>query len=203
MLVKCPVCGGHVPAEVAVELPVGGRVERYCSLRCAEASESEGEMGEVAVPPAAELPRRILVAVDGSGPSLRAAQMAAALARAAKGSVSLLHAIDPRLLRWLPTETALAGATRLGVRTEEIERTLREDADSQLERCRRVCEAAGVPVTTRVELEAPPRAIAQAAAEADLVVMGSRGLGALTGVALGSLSHRVIGETRKPVLVVH
>jgi nucleotide-binding universal stress UspA family protein len=33
--------------------------------------------------------------------------------------------------------------------------------------------------------------------------MGSRGLGAFSGAALGSLSHRVIGETDKPVLVVH
>jgi nucleotide-binding universal stress UspA family protein len=80
---------------------------------------------------------------------------------------------------------------------------LREDAEAQVERCRRVCEAAGVPVATRIELEAPARAIARAADDADLVVMGSRGLGALSGAALGSLSHRVIGATRKPVLVVH
>jgi nucleotide-binding universal stress UspA family protein len=33
--------------------------------------------------------------------------------------------------------------------------------------------------------------------------VGSRGLGALSGVALGSLSQRLIGQTRKPLLVVH
>ena len=55
----------------------------------------------------------------------------------------------------------------------------------------------------RVEVAVPVRAVADAADEADLVVIGSRGLGALSGVALGSVSHRLLGETRKPVLVVH
>ena len=52
-------------------------------------------------------------------------------------------------------------------------------------------------------MKPPVRAIADAAENADLVVVGSRGLGSFSGAALGSLSHRVIGETPKPVLVVH
>jgi nucleotide-binding universal stress UspA family protein len=198
MLVKCPVCGAHVPGEVAVELPAG----RYCSLRCAE--EAESQAGAAPPPPALPAaPKHLLVAVDGSGPSLRATELAASLAKLAGGRVTLLHAIDPGLLRLLPTERALAAAARFGLRSEEVERTLREDAESQLRRCRRVCEAAGVQVTTRVELEPPVRAIAEAAADADLVVIGTRGLGAISGAAVGSISHRLLGETRKPVLVVH
>jgi nucleotide-binding universal stress UspA family protein len=203
-MVKCPVCGAHVPAEVAVEVPAADGVQHYCSLRCAEEGEAQGAAAAAAaIPPLPELPRRILVAVDGSGPSLRAVAMAAALARAGGGSVSLLHAVDPRLLRFLPTEAGLAGAARLGLLPESAEREIREDAEGQLARCRRLCEQAGVPVTARVEVAVPARAVAEAAADADLVVIGSRGLGALSGVALGSLSQRVIGETRKPVLVVH
>ena len=38
---------------------------------------------------------------------------------------------------------------------------------------------------------------------ADLVVMGSRGRGALEGGTLGSLSQRVVSTARTPVLVVH
>lgn len=113
------------------------------------------------------------------------------------------YAIDPSVSRLLPHRSVLAGARRLGFLTEEIEASLREDADAQLERCRKVCEAAQVKVTSHIESKPPARAIAEAAEEFDLVVMGSRGLGALSGVALGSLSHRVIAETRTPVLVVH
>jgi nucleotide-binding universal stress UspA family protein len=37
----------------------------------------------------------------------------------------------------------------------------------------------------------------------ELVVMSNRGRGALKALVLGSLSHRVLGGTRTPVLVVH
>ena len=98
--------------------------------------------------------------------------------------------------------TALADA-QLALPPGEVEHGLRKDAEVQLDRCRRVCEAAGVPVAWRIEVEPPLRAIVDAAADADLIVMGSRGRGALSGAALGSLSHRVLGETRKSVVIVH
>lgn len=201
MMVKCPECGMHVPQEVALEIDVAGAKTRFCSVRCAEEASARSA-GAGTLPALPSLPKRILVAVDGSGPSLRATELAASLAKASGGRVTLLHAIDPRWLRWLPGASALIDA-RLAVSSEELERSLRKEAESQTSRCRRVCEAAGVPVTETVILEAPLRAVADAAAEADLVVIGSRGLGAVSGAALGSLSHRVIGETRKPVLVVH
>jgi nucleotide-binding universal stress UspA family protein len=198
-MLKCPVCGAHVPAEVAVEIPAAGGTRCYCSLRCATQEESE----PAAAPPASvpALPRRILVAVDGSGPSLRAVAMAASLARATHASVSLLHAVNPRRLHWM--SGAGAGAARLDLRSEAVEREMCRDAEAQLGHYRHVCEAAGVPVTVHVEVAQPLRAVARAAEDADLVVIGSRGLDALSGAALGSLSQRVIGELRKPVLVVH
>jgi nucleotide-binding universal stress UspA family protein len=202
MVVKCPVCGANVPETAAVEIPVGDSLVRFCSLRCAESVEA-GEAREAPPPAVPEPPRRILVAVDGSGPSLRATQLAASLARATGGSVELIHAIDTTMLRIFPIDSAIEGARRLGIRFEELEPSLREDAEAQLERCRKVCRAAGVKVSSRVEMMPPARAVADASAEFDLVVVGSRGLGALSGAALGSLSHRVIRETQTPVLVVH
>ena len=201
MLVKCPKCGAHVPAEVTVEALVGGQTVRFCSLGCAQSAEADAAR-RAALPPLPEAPKRILVAVDGSGPSLRATELAATLARLSGGRVTLLHAIDPRKLRWLSGVTALADA-QLALPPGEVEHGLRKDAEVQLDRCRRVCEAAGVPVAWRIEVEPPLRAIVDAAADADLIVMGSRGRGALSGAALGSLSHRVLGETRKSVVIVH
>jgi nucleotide-binding universal stress UspA family protein len=190
MLVKCGVCGGHVPAEVAVDVPGAGS-ERYCSLRCA--MQVDPKAAASALP---ELPRRILVAIDGSGPSLRATQMAAVLARQSGAELTLLHAIDPALLRRLP-------GARSALEAAELERALRAEAEAQLGRCHRLCEGAGVPVTLRIELDAPARAVSTAAADADLVVMGSRGLDAASGQAVGSLSQRLLAETRTPLLVIH
>ena len=38
--------------------------------------------------------------------------------------------------------------------------------------------------------------------DADVIVVGSRGLGAVKRAILGSVSTRVVGEARRPVLVV-
>ncbi len=204
MMFKCPVCGAHAPTETAVEIPVGKGTERFCSVRCATtAGAGEARSAPLTTPPPLAAPRAILVAVDGSGPSVRAVEMAVSLARATKGAVTLIHAIDPALFRLLPLDSAFGGATRLGIDPGKLEEDLRRDAVASLERCGRICEAGGVEYTSRIEMKQPARAIADAAEQADLIVMGSRGLGALSGAALGSLSHRVIGETRRPLLIVH
>jgi nucleotide-binding universal stress UspA family protein len=205
-MLKCPVCGTHVPKEVALELPAEKGSEFYCSLACAIMSEKEREQAGAAVSSSHALPhapREIVVAVDGSGPALRAVELAASLAKLTDGRLTLIHAIDPALIRLLPLDSALADAARLGLDIGQLEETLRKDAVRQIDRDGRVCESAGVRFTSRVALDQPVRAIAEAAEKADLVVMGSRGLGAFSGAALGSLSHRVIGETHKPVLIVH
>lgn len=199
MLIKCPVCGLHVPEETAVEVPSRSGVEKFCSARCADEAGFDEE--PTARPQA---PRRILVAVDGSGPSLRAVEMAAALAARSGGEVRLLSVVDSLWQRSLGLSAGAKQAVRLGLRADRIEEALREDAQAQLERGRRICERAGLKCTTHVEVfELPFQAIARAAEQADLLVLGSRGLGAVSGAVLGSLSHRILGATRTPVLVVH
>jgi nucleotide-binding universal stress UspA family protein len=196
-MIKCPVCGAHVPKSIAVEVPVEDHFQQYCSLRCASAAN---RLPPAELPPP---PQRILVAVDGSGPSLRATKLAATLALGSGASVELIHAIDPSLLRTLPLSAGPGGVTRLGIQADEVEQRLRKDAEAQLECCQQICEAAGITVGVRVEIKAPSEAIADAAERFDLVVIGSRGLGATSAELPGSLSHRVIADTRKPVLVVH
>ena len=200
MLVKCPVCGGHCPTEAAIEVMLEGELRRFCSARCAEEAEGAEAVPLPELPP---VPRRILVAVDGSGPSLRAVELAASLARESGGELRLLSAVDPRALRAFDLLSGTSAAIDLGVRPQEVERMLREDAAAQLERAERLCRQCGVKFTTQVELAAALEAIARAAEESDLVVMGSRGLGAVSGAVLGSLSQRVIAACKTPVLVVH
>jgi nucleotide-binding universal stress UspA family protein len=202
MTMKCPTCGTQVPTATAVEVHIGDGIERFCSLRCANAAEA----GKPARAPRAkplEPLRKIVVAVDGSGPSVRAVEMAISIASSMKASVFLVHAIDPALFRLLPLDGVFGGATSIGIDPGMLEQNLRRDAVNSLERCGRICEAAGVDYTCHIDMKPPVRAIVDAAKHADLIVMGSRGLGAVSGAALGSLSHRVIAETSKPVLIVH
>lgn len=143
--------------------------------------------------------RRLLVPFDGSEPAMRATAMACQLARLTGGSIRLLSAIEPQGLRGLGVALP-SGA--IGEAVRGMEQALRAVAESELQRARDVCAAAGVPCTSDVVFEVPVRAIAAAADEADLIVMGSRGHGAVTGVMLGSVAQRILGATATPVLVV-
>jgi nucleotide-binding universal stress UspA family protein len=201
MLVKCHACGSHVPAETTIEVPRQGQMLHFCSARCADAETAAGALAPLGPLPAP--PRRLLVAVDGSGPSIRAVEWAASFAALTRGEVRLLYAVDSAFLRAIGVGSPEQGAPRLGVRPADVAAALHEDAEKHFARCRRICEAAGVPCSSHVEFRPPVDAIADAAREADLVVMGSRGMGAVSGAVLGSLSHRVLGSVKTPVLVVH
>jgi nucleotide-binding universal stress UspA family protein len=58
------------------------------------------------------------------------------------------------------------------------------------------------PVTLRIDNDLPGRALLNAAEGAWLVVVGSRGRGAVRGLVLGSVSQHVVHHCRCPVLIV-
>lgn len=59
-----------------------------------------------------------------------------------------------------------------------------------------------VEVERRAVLDLPARALLEASADADLLVVGRRGLGGFKGLLLGSVSQEVLAHAPCPVLVV-
>jgi nucleotide-binding universal stress UspA family protein len=139
--------------------------------------------------------KRILVAVDGSEPSLKAAQMGADIARKFGAKLTLLHVV-PKLL--LPPDV-------YGLTIAEVEKEHRAYADRLLEKAVATVASSGLEVTTTVLYGAPAEAIAEEAAAGDIgmIVIGSRGHGAVARMFLGSVSDRLVHISSKPVLVVH
>jgi nucleotide-binding universal stress UspA family protein len=139
--------------------------------------------------------KRILVAVDGSDPSLKAARMAADIALRFGARLTLVHVV-PKLL--LPPDV-------YGLTIAEVEKEHRTYADRLLERAVEEIEEPSIAVDTSVLYGAPAEAIAEAGAAADvgMIVIGSRGHGAVARVFLGSVSDRLVHISPKPVLVVH
>lgn len=137
----------------------------------------------------------ILVAVDGSPDAQQALTEAIDLAERERSRLTLMTAVTQ------PPATAYGAA---GVDVEQ----LLEDAHAAAKEILRLASARvpdDVPVTELLT-ERPIRvALIDQIAEShhDLVVMGSRGRGAVRAALLGSVSHYVLHHSTVPVLIVH
>lgn len=144
-------------------------------------------------------PTKILLAVDGSEEAELAATMAADLA---EGTGSELHLVTVRR-EYHPAYYDAPAPTYLYEKGLE---TLEREAKGILdERVRRIEEAGGKVAETHVGAgNRRDQAIVRLAEEigAGLIVMGSRGLGALKRALMGSVSDSVVTHAHCPVLVV-
>ncbi len=139
--------------------------------------------------------KRILVAVDGSDASLKAARMGADIAVRFGAKLTLVHVV-PKLL--LPPDV-------YGLTIAEVEKEHRAYAEKLLEKAIAELQEPGLEISTTVLYGAPAESIAEEAAASDvsMLVVGSRGHGAVARMFLGSVSDRLVHISPKPVLVVH
>lgn len=139
--------------------------------------------------------KRILVAIDGSDPSLKAARMAADIALRFGAQLTLVHVV-PKLL--LPPDV-------YGLTLAEVEKEHRAYAEGLLAKAVSFLAEPGVDTSSTILYGSPAESIAEEAAVPDvgLVVVGSRGHGAVARMFLGSVSDRIVHISPKPVLVVH
>ena len=134
----------------------------------------------------------ILVAVDGSDNSLRAVDQASAIARRFDATLILVHAY--------PHTSDLRGYAdfaKLVARRKKAGQTVIDQVRERL---------GDVPFSVRESLLEGPESdailrVAESQA-ADLIVVGTRGLGALKGALMGSISRKVLHYAACSVLVV-
>ncbi len=135
-----------------------------------------------------------------------------------------------RALEWAAGQAALTGSTLTVVTTYEVEMSLQqylnEDAatPAQIQAMRDHLDEANTTaqanaqalidaMTTGIEgVEITPMAVARSrpaeylieqSADADLLVLGSRGRGGFKGLLLGSVSQQCAAHARCPVVIVH
>ncbi|GAA4412166.1 universal stress protein [Fodinibacter luteus] len=140
--------------------------------------------------------RRIVVGVDGSEASAHAVELAVSTARASGAAVTCvvgwnLEVQDGVVVTEPGSERWAAVEQRYSARGHHVVDPV-------------VARHPGVDVTVEVRHGTPAKVIAQTAAEldADLVVVGSRGLGGFRGLLLGSVSRRVVEHAGRVVVVV-
>ncbi len=136
--------------------------------------------------------KKILVGIDGSPQSFRAAKMAGDIARVMDSDIYLVVAYDP-----IPHDL---GDSYL----EDMITTRISSAEEIFSGAVRECGEIQGNVVKEI-LEGPPaEAILSVvgAREIDIIVMGTRGLGRIASLFLGSQSQKVIAEANIPVLLV-
>lgn len=145
---------------------------------------------------------RILVAVDGSDESFHSVRALEHLTRAEK--LTVLHAVDVPTLAY-PQYHMMGGPRTLTDLSLSIAQAMREDGERLLDRVSTLLPMNTGSVSKQVARGTPAEAILAAAdkEKADLIVLGSRGLGPVKELLLGSVSHRVVSHAACPTLVVN
>jgi nucleotide-binding universal stress UspA family protein len=145
---------------------------------------------------------RIVAAVDGSAPALKATAFAAELARLYGAELILLtvgHEISARLT------AELEDYARREHLSSPLSELISAQAENILAGARLEAQAKGATrISARSSIGDPAEEILALAQEqkADLIVLGTRGHGRLAGLLLGSVAQKVLAHAACPVLIV-
>jgi nucleotide-binding universal stress UspA family protein len=141
--------------------------------------------------------KKIVVGVDGSEHAQAAVEWAVRMAKGMGSEVIAVFAISPPVYVDIGYMAPIAPIQYDPAWREAIKKDFEHDWTKSL-------RAAGVRYRTVLEDGRPASVIAQVAdrENADLIVVGRRGRGGVAEVLLGSVSHELVLQSKRPVLVI-
>jgi nucleotide-binding universal stress UspA family protein len=139
--------------------------------------------------------KKILVATDGAPSALHAIELALELAAEHDSTLVFVY---------VAPSTEVLPVSGIGMAPVSVPHELDEHDRAPLEEALRMADEHDVAATTKLLAGDPAHEIVTYAdlVDADLIVVGSRGRGALTGAILGSVSRGVMHGAKRPVLIV-
>jgi nucleotide-binding universal stress UspA family protein len=150
--------------------------------------------------------KRILLAFDGSDASKRALEHAVEVAKKFGSRLFLVSVVPRVMMPIFPDEgfgaAPISAAKEFGEYQEKMSGYYKDalmKAEREIKK-----NTPELVVDTILELGRPSYTIIEVAEdkEIDLIIIGSRGLGGITGWILGSTSRRVVESCTKPILIV-
>lgn len=139
---------------------------------------------------------RLLVAIDGSENAARALNYALTLAKEI-GPVELhLVTVHP--------EPVIYGEIQVYVTREKMEELQRRHSEDILRPAEEAAKTAGVSYTSEIVVgDVAPMIVSRAEErKCDGIVMGTRGMGAIGNLVMGSIATKVVHLTKLPVTLV-
>jgi nucleotide-binding universal stress UspA family protein len=141
--------------------------------------------------------KKILIATDGSACSAEAVQFGVELASEHEAEVVFVHVA--------PTSdiVPVAGFGMVGA-LPRVPHELNEYDRAPLEEAEQIADQHGVRASCKLLAGHPAHEVVAYAdsEDVDLIVVGSRGHGALASALLGSVSRTVLSESKRPVAIV-
>lgn len=140
--------------------------------------------------------KRILVPIDGSEHSLKALEIAKELGEKFQSEIYILSVIQ-EITRIDPVPASYAVIDVIPEGAVDITTQILEKAEMNL-------RPYGYKIHTEYKIGKPAEEILKYADNKDisLIVIGNRGLGAFSRTFLGSVSNKVINNTKRPVLLI-
>jgi nucleotide-binding universal stress UspA family protein len=132
----------------------------------------------------------VVVGVDGSAGSRVALEWAVTEARLRQGHVTAVTAWE--------SPAVTAGMEGVIWDPASFEIAARNEQARMLQRV----QAGDIAITGLVIAGAPAAVLLESSQDADLLVVGSRGLGGFSSLLLGSVSTQLVHHAKRPVLVV-
>ena len=137
--------------------------------------------------------KQILVATDNSEISQRAVAYAVDLAAALQSALTAIHVIDLPFVAERQSVPGSASPTHL---TEPIEDYLRQAAEGLMNDLAASCRKHGIQFKSLIKMGHPVEKIIETAhsINADMIILGSHGRGALGATLLGSVALGIIHQ---------
>ncbi len=143
-------------------------------------------------------PSRVVIGDDSSEDAMEAGELATRIGKLF-GTTTLLVRAHPRLPE--------ADPKGRGLNARMVDDELRREQGALEARAAEIEEASGIRPRARIAVGDPAASLIEAAEEgapeSTLIAVGSRGLGAVQRLWLGSVSTKVLRASRGPVLVVN
>ncbi|MBB6445320.1 universal stress protein [Bacillus benzoevorans] len=137
---------------------------------------------------------RILVAIDGSKMSNKALKSALQIAKERFSKVGVIHVEKNVMISENMTTDSI----------DEIYSKINHEVDALFDEAKSLAEDEDLEIETHYVMGDPAVQIVKTAEQGNyqLIVMGSRGLGAIKGIVMGSVSYKVLQLSHCPVLII-
>lgn len=138
--------------------------------------------------------KKILVPVDGSENSFRALDQALFVAKSTGAQATAIYVMESPPTVYVESQKVL----------NEIMAKYRQESARVLDKCKERAGVSGVEIETVLAEGDPASSIVEYAKNEgfDMIVMGSRGLGKIKELMLGSVSSKVLHHAKCSVLIV-